>query len=116
MAFSPANAVDVSLGVFGGTVTEMSAINCPEGVSPDSPECAFAPGSVFTRPAFQKVFNPPIAPGCTIVYGKSFVAPNGTIYNFYFASNGVLYLENLSASPGSATSLWYSFPGSYCRS
>lgn len=116
MAFSPQNAVDVSLGVFGGWVTEMEAINCPEGVSPDCPECAFAPGSVFTRPAFQKIFNPPLAPGQSIQYGKSFVAPNGTIYNFYLASNGILYLENLSTSAGTATAVYYTFPNLYARS
>lgn len=116
MAFNPQNAVDASVGVFGGLVTEMSPINLPEGVSPDCPECAFSPGSVFTRAAFQKVFNPPLAPGTTIPYGKSFVAPNGVIYNFYLASNGVLYLENLTASPGTAAAFFYSFPGSYARS
>src|SRR5277367_4464630 len=116
MSFSPANAQDTSLGVFGGLVTEMSPINCPEGVSPDCPECAFAPGSAFTRSAFQKVFNPPIAAGSTIVYGKSFVSPAGTIYNFYLASNGVLYLENLSTNPGTVSALFYSFPGTFARS
>jgi hypothetical protein len=116
MAFSPANAVDASVGVFGGCVTEMSPINLPEGVSPDCPECAFAPGSVFTRAAFEKVFSPPLGPNVTITYGKSFVAPDGTIFNFYLGSNGVLYLENLTLTPGIANSLFISFPGTYARS
>lgn len=116
MAFNPSNAADCAVEVFGGWVTEMAPINVPLGVSPDCPECAFSPGSVFTRAAFEKVFNPPLASNTTITYGKSFVAPDKTIYNLYLASNGTLYLENLTNSPGTATSLFSSFPGLYARS
>ena len=116
MANNTVNAADCALEVFGGWVSEMDPINLPAGVSPDCPECAFVPGSAFTRPAFKKVFNPPLAPSTTITYGKSYVDPNGTIYNLYLASDGSLYLENLTASPGTATVLFTTFPGSWARS
>ena len=116
MANNPVNAADCALEVFGGWVSEMDPVNLPAGVSPDCPECAFVPGSVFQRPAFKKIFNPPLAVNTVINYGKSFVAPDKTIYNLYLASNGILYLENLTNSPGVATALFTTFGGSYARS
>ncbi len=116
MANNPVGAVDAALEVFGGWVTEMDAVNLPAGVSPECPESAFVPGSVYTRPGFRKVFNPPLAPNTTINYGKSFVAPDKTIYNFYLSSSGDLYLENLTTSPGTATVLFTTFTGLFARS
>jgi hypothetical protein len=116
MAFNPSGAVDCDISVFGSWVTETDPVNLPPGVSPDCPGCAFVPGNVFTRPALQKVFNPPLAANVTVTYGKSYVAPNGTIYNLYLASNGILYSENVTTSPGTATALFTSFPNLYARS
>ncbi len=116
MAFNPSGAVDCDVSVFGSWCTETDPVNLPPGVSPDCPGCAFVPGNVFTRPAFQKVFNPPLASGQTITYGKSYVAPDGTIFNLYLASNGIMYSENVSTAPGTATALFTSFPNLYARS
>ena len=115
MANNPVNAADTALEVFGGWVTEMDPVNLPEGVSPDCPESAFVPGSAFTRPAFKKVFDPPLAPDVTITYGKSFVAPDKTVYNFYLASNGVFYIQNITLGTP-ATFLFQTFSGLYARS
>jgi len=115
VANNPVNAADTALEVFGGWVTEMDPVNLPEGVSPECPESAFVPGSVFTRPAFRKVFDPPLAPDVTITYGKSFVAPDKTVYNFYLASNGVFYIQNITLGTP-ATFLFQTFSGLYARS
>ena len=116
MSNNPVNAADCALEVFGGWVTEMDPVNLPAGVSPNCPENQFVPGSAFTRAAFKKIFDPPLAPNATITYGKSFVAPTGVIYNLYLASNGNLYLENLTIAPETATILFTTFPGTFCRS
>ena len=116
MANNPVGSVDVALEVFGGWVTEMDPVNLPAGVSPECPENAFVPGSVYTRAAFKKVFDPPLSGNTTITYGKSFVAPDKTIYNLYLASNGNLYVENVSTSPGAVALLFTTFSGLYARS
>lgn len=122
MAFNPEGATEVPLSTFGGLVTEVSATDLPEGVSPDNAECAFVPGSVFSRAGFRKVFGTPFPAGGpsnlvpTVVYGKSYVAPNGTIYNIYLDSNGSLWLENFSASPGTYTLLSTVRPGALAKS
>jgi len=42
--------------------------------------------------------------------------PTGAIQNLYFDSNGVFYVEDLIASPGTYTVLFTSTPGSICKS
>ena len=116
MANNPVNTADCALEVMGGWVTEMDPINLPAGVSPDCPECAFVPGSAYTRAGFHKVFDPPLAADVTLTYGKSYVTPTGTIYNLYLVSNGTLYLENITTSPGIVTGLFTTFPGTWARS
>lgn len=88
--------------------------NLPIGVSPDCPNCAFVPGTVMTRAAFQRVFGAPFSEAC--VFGASFVDPTGNIRNLYFDQGGNFWVENVSTSPGSYTLLFTSTPGSYCRS
>jgi hypothetical protein len=122
LAQNPAGAVEASVDVFGSWVTEMAPSNLPAGVSPDNQDVAFLPGSVGARPALQKVFNSPFPAGGpsnlvpTVVYGKSFVLPDGKIKNLYMDSNGVLWVENFTTTPGVVTQLLASTPGSYCKS
>jgi hypothetical protein len=122
MAFNTSGGVPVSLTVLGGLVTEMSPVALPEGVSPSNAELMFLPGSAYSRPGFQRVFNVPFPesgpssqiPG--VVYGKSFVTPTGAIQNLYLDSNGVVWMENWSVAPGSYTQILQVTPGSYCKS
>jgi len=48
--------------------------------------------------------------------GKSFVDPKGNIKNLFFDSNGELWVEDVTNSPGTYTPLYASTPGSYMQS
>jgi hypothetical protein len=113
-------AVPVPLEVFGSLVTETKAPDLPIGTSPDNQDVVFVPGDVSGRPALERTFYAAISASQggsvpTIVYGKSFVAPDGAITNLYFDSNGILWTEDV-AFPGTLTKLFQSTPGSYCKS
>ena len=116
MAFNTTGAQPSPLNVLGGWVTEMAAVGVPEGVSPDCQDVGFLPASVYSRPCTQKVFNPPLAPGATIVYAKSYVVPTGVVRNLYLDSNGNFYIEYWSSTPGVASLAFTTTPGSYCKS
>jgi hypothetical protein len=116
LSFNSNGAVDVGLDVFSGWVTELDEVDLMLGLSPDCPNCSFLPSSVFTRNGVERVFNPPLAPGTTINYAKSYVSPDGTIFNFYLSSNGAMYLQNITA--GTPATVLFTTPstGSYARS
>jgi len=122
VANNPVGSVDCGVDTFGGWVTEMSAESLPSGLSPDNAECAFAPGSVQTRGAFNKIFATAFPPANlgnlvpTMTGGKSFVDPKGNIKNLFFDSNGELWVEDVTNSPGTYTPLYASTPGSYMQS
>jgi hypothetical protein len=114
----PSNAqstVDVPLGLFGGLDLELSPSDIPEGVSPANSECGFLPGSVFQRPAFQKVLTTPVS-SLAFVYEKSFVTGTGDIKNLYFTGDGKLWVEDVSSSPGTASLLYSTAGASACSS
>lgn len=119
---NPAISAPIPISVFGSWVTEMSPDALPDGVSPDNQDLVFVPGSASSRPALQRVFAAPfpaggpgnLVPG--VVWGKSFRTPVGTRYNLYFDTNGIMWYENRSATPGSYTQLFSATPGSFCRS
>jgi hypothetical protein len=122
VSFNPAGAQAVQVQTIGSWVTEMQADSLPEGVSPDNQDVVFVPGSAGSRPALQKVYPTPFpsgGPGSLVptgVYGKSFVTPPGDIKNLTMDSNGSLWVEDLTNSPGVKTLLLNSTPGSFCRS
>lgn len=116
MAQNPNGAQECSIEVFGSWVTETAPANLPIGVSPDCPDNVFAPGQVGTRPALEKIFNPPLEPNATITYAKSFVTPAGGIKNLYLSSLGNFYVEDVVAAPGVAVLLFTTTPGTYAKS
>lgn len=122
MAFNISGAQSIPLGVFGGLVTEMAPTALPEGCSPDNKEMMYLPGSAYSRSCFQKVFENPFPAGGpnnfipTVVYGKSLVTSSGDIKNLFFDSNGILWVEDWTNSPGSYTQLFAATPGSQCTS
>ena len=122
MSFNLRGAVPVEVEVFGSLVTEMSPLNVPDGISPDNQDVEFTPGSVQSRRRLQKVLASALASGGphgyvpTVVYGKSYVSPDGTIYNLIFDSNGILWVEKPQTTPGVVTQLASAAPGSYCKS
>src|SRR5580658_1559343 len=115
MPFNTKGAVEVTLEVFGGRVTEMSPSDCPEGVSPDEQDNTFIPGSVLTRPPLKKILLNAYGTN-TWTYQKSYVTPTGQIFNLYLASNGDLLSEDPINSPGVATLLTSVPAGSYAKS
>lgn len=122
MGFNISGAQSIPLGVLGGLVTEISPTALPEGCSPDNKEMMYLPGSAYSRSGFQKVFSNPFSMGGpnnlrpTVVYGKSLVTSSGDIKNLFFDSNGVLWVEDWSNSPGTYSQLFTATPGSQCSS
>lgn len=122
MSFNVAGSVEVPLEVFGSWITEMASIDTPKGASPDNQDVSYLPGSVGSRPAFEKYLATAFPAGGTsglvptVVYGKSFVTPTGDIKNLYMDSNGILWVEDVSNSPGAYTQLYATTPGSFARS
>ncbi len=121
MSFTPQRGdIQISPAVFGGLVTNQAAATLPEGVSPDNQDCAFLPGSVFSRPALQKVFTIPLpATGGvvpTVSYAKTFIGLTGAIENLYLASDGNLYWEDPVAAPGVYNNFGSVAPGSWAKS
>jgi len=90
--------VQIALTNWGGLVTEVPPMNCPEGASPDNQECIFNPGKVGSRPGFKRVFTEAVGT-VTFTYGKSYVDPLNVVRNLYLASDGTLYLENQPPTP-----------------
>ena len=115
MSFNVQGAVQLPLTVFGGLVTEMVPSNLPEGVSPDNQDVVYVPGSVASRPGFVSAFATPFGTA-TVTYAKSYVDPTGIIRNLYFDSEGNLWVENVTATPGIYTLLTASTPGCYAKS
>jgi hypothetical protein len=106
---------EIPLSVFSGLVTNMDPVALPSGSSPDCSDVSFLPGGVSNRPCLQKVFATPMGTA-TVTYAKSYVDPAGVIRNLYLDSSGNLWVENVSATPGTYTLLTTTTPGSYARS
>jgi hypothetical protein len=117
MAINASGAVAVPLTVFGSWVTEVSPNAVPENISPDCGDVAFAPGQVGSRPCLNKVFSPAFPAGGpnnyipTFTGAFSYQLPTGQIQNLYYDSNGILWIEYFSISPGAYTQLFQSTPG-----
>ena len=121
MAFNPSGAVGVPLTVFGSWVTEVAPESVPENISPDCQDIIFAPGKVGSRPGLDRVFGTPFPVGGpnnyrpTITGSFSYKLPTGSIQNLYFDSNGILWVEYFSATPGTYTQIFQSTPDTYAR-
>src|SRR5215469_367828 len=117
MAFNISGAVAVPLNTLAGLVTEIAPTALPEGVSPANQEMSFLPGSVGSRSGFAKVFENPFPMGGpsnfipTVVYAKSLITTSGDIKNLFFDSNGILWVEDWTNSPGTYTQLFAATPG-----
>lgn len=112
--FNVQGAAQVPLGIFGGLVTEIPAMNLPAGVSPDCEDMAFRPGAVFSRPGLVQVFTDDDAAIPT--YGKSYVDNTGIIRNVYLDAAGNLSVENINTSPGTKTLIGTVTASSYAKS
>lgn len=115
MGFNVKGAVQIPLSVFGGLCTQVTPINLPPGCSPDLADMIFQPGSVLSRPGMAQVLGTSLG-AVTVTYAKSFTDNSGIVRNLYFDSGGNLWIENVTASPGTRTLIGTSTPGSYARS
>lgn len=80
-------------------MTYSDPTSIPMGVSPDCSDMQFAPGGTSSRDCFKKVFASAFG-AVTVTYSKSYVDPKGVIRNLYLDSAGNLWVENVTASPG----------------
>ena len=121
MGINATGAVPVPLTVYGSWVSEVAPNAVPENISPDCGDVTFAPGSVGSRPALQRCLVSPFAAGGlndyvpTIVGMYSYTLPTGQIQNLYYDSNGILWIEYFSITPGAYTQLFRSTPGTYAK-
>jgi hypothetical protein len=121
MAINASGAVAVPLTVFGSWVTEVSPNAVPENISPDCQDNSYAPGGVGSRPCLNKIFSPAFPAGGpnnyipTFTGAFSYELPTGQIQNLYYDSNGILWIEYFSITPGVYTQLFQSTPGTYAR-
>lgn len=116
MSFNPNGAAEIPLDIFGSWVTEMDPADLPPGVSPDNQDVQYSPGSVFQRNGLQKYQAEFLSTG-TMVYGKTYILPDGTKKNLTMDSNGFILVQDLQtgASQNLFLSATNAFP-SYCRS
>ena len=114
---NPVSSVDVPLSLFSGWVTELSPPDIPEGASPQNNDVVYTPGAVATRSGLNRVFSIAIDSLGPISYEKSFVTPSGDIKNLYLTmQDGILWVEDVTNSPGTATQLFQSAGASYASS
>jgi hypothetical protein len=114
-ALAPPIPVDVTLSLFGGTDTEISPADLPEGLSPDNQDMIFLPGGANDRPGLHKLFNPSFG-AVAVVYHKSYVQPNGDPLTLILTSDGVLRVEDVGNSPGVPTQIAQLPSGMYAHS
>lgn len=82
----------VQVEKFGGLNTLLDPTNLPLDVSPDTKDCAYAPGLVKTRPGLNALRTYPGSP--TINYTKSYKQPNLTQLLLAFTGEGYFYSNN----------------------
>lgn len=81
----------VAINVFGGVDQSLAPSDLPQGLSADNLNCAFQPGSVFTRPPLQRVST---LPGTAqIIYAYSFSKPDGTNILLQFTADGKMWAD-----------------------
>ena len=83
----------IAAKAFGGLYTLLQPTDLPVYLSPDVQDCAFLPGSVFTRPGLTSVFPVNPNPAASYNYLKTYITQ--TIQNTMLAldSFGVLWQE-----------------------
>lgn len=108
--------IDVSLSLFSGLNTELSATDVPEGVSPDNQDMVYVPGGTSSRPCLHKLFGVPFAANPSVNYEKTYRQPNGNPLNLYLDALGVLRTEDVVNAPGAAGILASVAAGCFCNS
>lgn len=84
---------EIPLGVFGGNNLDMQPTDLPAGLSWDNSDCAFLPGSVFTRPSQVRLSS--MGTTAQAVYTSTFLKPDGTVSQLTFTSDGKMYADGV---------------------
>lgn len=79
--------------MFGGNNLDMQPTDVPQGLSVGNSDCAFLPGSVFTRPSLKE-FSTLGASG-QVVYAASFLKPDGTVSQLNFTRDGRMFQDGV---------------------
>jgi len=108
---NPQGAIDVPLSLFGGENLELAPPDIPEGVSPGCQDVVFLPGSVASRPGMHRRFPANTFGSAKIKYEKTYIQPNGQPLNLYLTSDGLMWKEDLTNSPGTVTQIGRVIPG-----
>lgn len=86
-----AGTTQVALTLFGGIDQSLAPSDLPQGLSSDNLNCAFQPGSVFTRPPLKRSA---VLPGSgQVIYATSFTKPTGQSVTLEFTSDGKIYAD-----------------------
>lgn len=107
---------DVVLGTFSGINTETTPPDIPQGVSPDCEDVSFLPGSVSSRPCLHKFFATAVPSSVTVTYQKTYVQRDGTILTLFLTSDGKLWKEDVTNTPGTYSQIAQVTPGCYAQS
>jgi hypothetical protein len=86
-------AMEITLDVFGGNNLDMQPTDLPAGLSPDNSDCAFLPGSVFTRPSLTRKSS--LGTTSQVVYAKTYLKPDGSFAQAEFTSDGKMWVDGL---------------------
>jgi len=82
---------EVAITVFSGIDQSLAPSDLPQGLSSGNLNCAFQPGSVFTRPPLKRVST---LPGTAqIIYEAEFTKPDGTNVILQFTYDGKMWAD-----------------------
>jgi hypothetical protein len=115
MTTKAAEAVDLSLTLFGGTDTSVKATALPEGLSPQSNDVIFGPGFVASRPCLSKLFANPFTNAPRVVSMHSYLQANQQPLDLYLDVLGVIHQEDVTNTPGTYSTLGNVVPGSIMK-
>src|ERR1700735_1662527 len=71
----------------------MQPTDLPPGLSYDNADCAFLPGSVFTRPSQKRLAS--MGTTSQAVYTSTFLKPDGSVSQLTFTADGKMYADGV---------------------
>lgn len=90
---NPQGCTEIGLTVFGGNNLDMQPTDLPSGLSYDNSDCAFVPGSVFTRPSLQTLAT--MDTDSQVVYASTFLKPDSSVSQLTFTADGKMFADGV---------------------
>jgi hypothetical protein len=104
MAMNASEGYNQALSLFSSLYEDMAASDLPEGLSPDNQDIVYLPGSVGTRPAFNRTLSQPTPePTSDTMSLTEFAMPSGEFLRIWLYSSGNLWQQ--PSTGGSPTQL-----------